>query len=423
MTGQTTRIKYRTLERFLLCLLITLSIINVKIDMPVIGAVSLNRYVVVLMLLWRVQYGRRFRNDRMHQITVICWAIFLIAGLVTLAWTIDVTTASGVWIDFLFLFIIVIVILDFVRDEQDMRIALTIYTLCAVSIALLGIYENITGQYFHLTHVSYAARTNILGFHNSNTFFYNTNDMSSFVVAAIPVAFMCGNSYKSSRLLKVLFGLLLSMSVIFNASRGAVLGLIVFVALSLIIRRKSTVNILVLLLCTVFMLIFAEVLASTMLGQFFIEEGESGRFAIWINTLNNLKDSLFLGVGPGCASVSNSINQVFSTSIFAVHNYFLQMLTEFGVFGFVALMSWFIYLYIRIQRNRGKFQGQILRTSNYELSALFVFLAISITSSDMTNRPWIYVWFAILFAITKVLSYSTESEKHNSFTLKVNGEN
>ena len=400
-------IKYKTLEMLFLSTLIFFSIINIKIKIGGIVKIPFNSVVVLGMIYWKYQYKQFVRKDRIRHITKGCWLLFLLSGMFTLLWTRDVETAMYSLIDFLVLYFIVITVLDYIQGKEELKLALLVYTLFSFLIAVMGIYENITGNHFHMTYESYSLGKNALGFYPSNTVFYNVNDMAAFIVTAMPINFICAENFKYPKVIKSISLMSLGMSIVFSASRGALLALLIFIVFMLVVREKNIANVILLVIGLVvsglIFIIVIDYLHSTFWGRFFLSEGGGGRFDVWINTLNNAKDMIFMGVGPGCAAILNSVNQICETNLFAVHNYFIQIFAEFGMIGFLAISFWLMTLYCRIQKNREIKTTKICRISNYQLLALIMFLAISISPSDLTDKPWLYVWLALHFANVRIL--------------------
>lgn len=118
-----------------------------------------------------------------------------------------------------------------------------------------------------------------------------------------------------------------------------------------------------------------------------------------------------MGIGPGCAKVVNGYSQYQSTELLAVHNYFLQIFVEFGIIAFLALLGWFFMLLRRVLLNRKSLFDMGRKVSNYQLAALVVFLIVSISSSDMTSRSWLYAWLAIQFAVTRIIGQTGNRDK------------
>lgn len=404
-------IKYSSIQRAIACLLVFFCIFNFKVNMSSNWSVPVSIFVAILLLLVEMLHRRQFYRDKMRQSTVILWLIFLAGGLVTFIGTQDLGTAKSTWLDFLCLFLIVMALIDYIRDDSDVKAILTVYVLCALLLAFMGMYENITGFHFHVTYESYLVRRNAFGFYPSNTVFYNTNDMASFITISLPIGFMCAEQYKKALPIKIIVLAVLGASAIMSASRSAVLGIIIFAILILIIRKNDSVNFLILIFGGLIFFILADFLSSTYLGQFLTSDGDSGRSLVWVNTLYNAKKAWFMGIGPGCAKVVNGYSQYQSTELLAVHNYFLQIFVEFGIIAFLALLGWFFMLLRRVLLNRKSLFDMGRKVSNYQLAALVVFLIVSISSSDMTSRSWLYAWLAIQFAVTRIIGQTGNRDK------------
>ena len=78
-----------------------------------------------------------------------------------------------------------------------------------------------------------------------------------------------------------------------------------------------------------------------------------GRFGIWIANINMFIDNPFLGVGPDSSFLRDEYFEI-DTPVLQTHNLYLQLLSEFGLVGFIIFIL-FIKKIIQLSLFSNKF--------------------------------------------------------------------
>lgn len=145
----------------------------------------------------------------------------------------------------------------------------------------------------------------------------------------------------------------------------------------------------------------------------------SGRDALWESAYLGFKNSPLLGIGLGNWKLTekktflNSITRKTAMSPKRVHNDFLQLLSEVGVFGFLIFLTFFaILFYISIKsmiQNNGSEEKR-----DYTLMIGVVLISFLIYSLDALfnfphERTPIQMFFAILIAFILAFSFFKEN--------------
>jgi Flp pilus assembly protein TadD/O-antigen ligase len=283
------------------------------------------------------------------------------------------------------------VVLNSMRNENDCRRLLAALTAAAAGIAVLGIFQYLTGFDAIPQSVSPAAT------------FANKNMAAHFMVLSLPVAgalFLTSGRQTESWLAASAAALML-VFLFYTKTKAAWLALAVeiAVAVALVIREKfrgkplrlprfKYAAIAVCLISTTLMMNtgpegFGTGISSVIseVAPIFVDEqGDAGRaipyaskglrLDIWRNTVEMIKDRPLLGFGLGNHKVfypayhSRAVaEQVFSEAfqLHNVHNDFLQVFSEMGIVG-ILTAAWLALVFLRaVIRNFTAFPAAPLR--------------------------------------------------------------
>lgn len=269
---------------------------------------------------------------------------------------------------------------NLVSDKRRIEGVMNTLFICGVIMALAGISVMVPG-----------VRTRILGSA------YDPNDLAMLMVAVIPIAIVLG-LLAMSRLWKLAcFGgsMIFILVLIGTQSRGGFVGLIISTIAFLLTKTPYFPKRKLLLLFGVMAMIFGiyagveykERLA-TILEDVSDPRAGSKRVLIWQRALFIAKDNPVFGVGP--AAFETAYGEYLSNDRFtgklaaregawgskgwrAIHNSFLQVLTELGIPGFLV----FLAIIIRSFRNLIRAQGLAYEKSNTHLMLQAIGLKIS----------------------------------------------
>lgn len=209
-------------------------------------------------------------------------------------------------------------------------------------------------------------------------FYANTNDLAVMLVfslSAIAIGYLSTNKSLFKRILQCLMiasGCLVIISTGSMLSIGCLVCMVIFPSLyyKYKVKNKSIFLWIILFLFTMFLvLILWGQKFSNFIATFDSSVYES-RFEIWKGSWNSFASTSYLGIGPGQNSV---------VGVGAVHNLFLEIITEYGI----AFGAGFILMYLCVVRNITK--CKISYITSFAVSLSLLFIPISICSSSMTK--------------------------------------
>lgn len=366
------------------------------IDVPVI---QVNAYRLILPILGVLFFCfLRKNNIESCYIGETCkysikqWGIIFLWGAVLTVINLDTFRNEMRNLGFILYLICAIYVFSYYFSFNECRKTIkTAFFFISIIIGLSGVYESLTGNYYHLTYESYAYTLNSFGFYRPNTIFYNVNDNAVFSLFSVVVAFLLADECKHKIIIKLLALVVFGMNIIMVDSRGAEAGLALFLALFFIksnrIRNKPLVFIITMPAAFVMIRFLIETLDISKIFQF------GDRLNVWNNSLKSLADSYCLGVGPGNISLRNSKITSSITTITAVHNFLLEILCDYGMVGFFAVMGFIVRL-IKISLSGVQNSSRLLIV----FSGLIAFLLSSVTGSSLMGKSWFGCFIAIIVA-------------------------
>lgn len=283
------------------------------------------------------------------------------------------------------------------------------YWISMVILALMGLYESFTGDYIHAASGNYLNRVNSWGLYYPKTVFYNINDMATAMTFAFLLSWIFFTCIKPDRKLKAASIVLFGINIAIGGSRGALYAVVIFVALVMIRKLpfRQIINWFIVIIA-----VFGIAFLSENLIGFFEEEG---RLSIWINSLYNLANSHFLGVGPGMISDVNASSQLISSSVTAVHNFVIEVFCEFGIFGLIFIVVCFVSMWINYRNMELAGNETEKRVALYLKDVLIAFFAISITSSSLTGKASFISFFAFMIACGSIFKAWDNKADYNGY--------
>lgn len=365
----------------LLLFLVATTIVTIKVP----GIQALPVYFV-LYLVFFVGIPRKLMNKQHSlKLTSFCWGLIFFWGcFLSFSYGFNSRHFSNlIWV--LTVLLSCHVFSALLQFESRRCWTYRFFIIITLLIAISGVYEGLTGIYYHETDATYLYTTTELGFYRPNTIFYNVNDNAIFATLCLILSTFYPKSLKEYWIVRILSLLLFGANIIMVNSRGAVLATVAFLVLSFIfykLKRKAE-----------FMLFLTVIIAlpffSMILQSDFMDDG--GRGNIWSMSLESLVSSSFLGVGPGeIAAVNLQLNP--TVEVYAVHNFILEIVCDYGIIGAIGIVIWLFHL---LKNGYEMYKKEI---DFYMLPALFAFLLSSITSSSIVGKGFSLFFFAIIVA-------------------------
>lgn len=390
----------------LLFILMAMTIVTIKIP----GTKNVPFYPFIYLLFFLcIPYKLAYKQPTL-KIAAYCWGIIFLWGCLlalrrgfnshhfdNLLWTVSVFLSCHV--------------LSALMIFKERRYWIyRFFIVVSLLIALSGVYEGLTGIFYHETDAVYLYQKTALGFYRPNTIFYNVNDNAIFATLCLILSSFYPKNPKrlfEYRVVRILSLVLFGANIIMVDSRGAELATVAFLALNFIFYRYKDNARFVLIMSGIIVLPFL----SLILRSEFLDDG--GRWGIWVMSMRTLASTYFLGVGPGEIAWVNLDQNVFADT-YAVHNFILELFCDYGIIGFSALMVWLVYL---IRKGYEMFEKEI---DFKMLPAIIAFLLSSITCSTLITKGFSLLFFAIIVAEMnrKLLIYQV-LVKHGIIHVKV----
>ena len=336
--------------------------------------------------LYRVRQGWRIPGQTaIYRKTEYCWLALAIIGTFVI-----LITGKGEWREIIWLLCLpaVATIFCYISTNKNLHDNLQFaFIVITIALALFGIYESVTGNIVNKTAGSFYYRRNRLGFAAPNTIFFNINDHAVFMTMSFWIAWIYSEGRENQKLLRICFSFLYGFNVAMVWSYGALLSIAIFTLLYILVktnsRKKRTNRFLLLLIILLFALSF--VVSSGLIPEGMGED----RLSIWSNTIESMKTSPIVGVGPEQVKVLNEANYPEQTA--SPHNFFLEMTANYGLVGGGILIAWFIMLIVQSRR-----EGMSDMKCRCVFCILVSFLSLSIVCSSLFNRSWMICFLALL---------------------------
>ena len=376
-----------------------LTTILYSVEIPLIN-VAIYRviYPVAAMLYFILGYGRahNWHIQRTSPIwnTVLCYIFIAFCGLL-LAVLNGTLVYSWSYIWYMVCFACVVYVIScFFRNPQKEKLGLGFVFLFSSLVALSGIYESVTGNYYHLTHISYLHRKNMFGLYRPNTIFYNVNDSAVFMCMMLVLAyFFAERCTKRGGLIRLISLAHYGGNILLTESRGALFGAVIFLYIYYVLYKNVKKRVVLVIMLLPVILSGVIWLASIFDVSDFNLEDMGGRGIVWRKSLHNLWGSFLLGTGPGMTRVLNATTDTFGAGVSDIHSFFLEVLCDYGLPGGGALIIWYGHLLVR-SRKRKNFHKNFL----ISLAALVAFIPVSVSSSSLLGKVWVLCFFGVLIA-------------------------
>ncbi|MEH8204262.1 O-antigen ligase family protein [Aeromonas veronii] len=302
----------------------------------------------------------------------------------------------------LLLFSCALIIHSFVAKESELTdIYSSIYYAIVITLVIVGV-EMLFG--YHLPTSRYSDPDNDAQFWSVSkptAFYYNENDMLSFVVCFLPIAV----HQSKYILIKIAMLLVTIISAVYIGSKAAILALLVYILFTKVFSRKTIV--LIILLGVISILLVAPNSIDTILivnnslsrivgfwdsittSHYVGDESTSERLLIYKANLNWLLEhplSLFFGNGRFADYESEIIN-IYGLRMGEFHNLHLEMITIYGLFFWLSFYAFYVFLLYKIFKLSRSSSG----VKPLFLSALMYPILVSFGPSSSLKYPFLFI--------------------------------
>lgn len=370
------------------------------IPFPMIGTLYPLRIILVISILGLIfQRKGILQKDKIAINTYVFWGLMLMYGFLTITWAMDKGVAVTFEAIYVTSFLIIITCLAFIRSREDIYSICTSFLLNVWIIGLLAIYESITGLYIFYEGSKYIYMYNPIGLKMPVLFFGNVNNLATFMAISIPICFIACENMRFKKLNKSLILILCSIIVLLIDSRAALIAILLFIYLNFLYHFSVKRLFIIVLLGFTILQIFSEVIFQAELWSLLESvNSENIRLLIWKNTFLTASDSFFIGAGPGNGYLSNLTQYYDTGGIFAIHNYFLEIFSEFGFIGFACFIVWVIKIFSELLKTRTYAKQNDKRILNFFTIFMFQYLILTICASSMAEMYFMWLIWAIIIA-------------------------
>ena len=324
------------------------------------GALQVDRILAILLAPAMLSVYSKAHNLYLNKLLKGLLFIYLYI-FITLFWTSDSSEGLKEIVYFPVHFILMLEIIVFCRKAKNPLNSLSFGWLnMALFCSLVAIWEITTGNHLNVAREeasSYNTGMAIVQHLTASVTFSNYNSYVTILCYSFPWIFYNLIGERKRLLVKVLSFSVLMIStviIIINASRGGVLAIISMVITYALVSKKARSNsivIITLIAVVAYALLqykdtlFAVLTARASEGGMFTDDA---RTIIWSNALKTFRSSMGFGVGVG--GLDASMAQFSKGGINVTHNMFLEVLVQYGVIVFFAVLLFLWRLFKRTLR-------------------------------------------------------------------------
>lgn len=315
------------------------------------GALSIPRILAIILSPFFIRLFIEKKCERVYFFGSF-FVIWLLYALLSFLWTSNLDEAGKemLYYPIHFLYFLEILLFSYYALNPLKSIALGWFIgfLCTAFIAL---WELSTDHHLKFTKQQSDLKMNLgrgmIVVHKfCSVTFGNYNSYVRYLTFAYPFLiymYICAKNYFNK--LFILVCLVLPFIFIgMNASRGGILSILILLILSLSFQSKASKKVVVsfAIIATVLSLILLYTDFFTILSyRMETTVSDRSRFSIWNSALELWNSTFFIGSGIGSMATSM---ELFSRSIFATHNLFLEILVQYGFFIFIPVIAYLFFI-------------------------------------------------------------------------------
>lgn len=327
----------------------------------------------------------------------------------------------------------------YIRTDKDLKALLCILVAVFLFILGVGLWENRTGQHLKTA----GAVLDLTGYARlmPRGFFKNPNDLATYLVLYLPILYVLGR-YCSRKLSTFTFFPVLLLAagtgiylILQTGSRANMVALVPMAVVAVVLyliqsKGKSFWNITLLSIITVmayFMLTTSTPefvkwsskqyrLATHHLSTLKYAGGqESARVVLFRNSVTELKAHSFMGVGAGNAEEHMKKYRTDSFILLALHNWWLEILVNYGIFVFVLYLTFYLKLLYELFVVAVRAGPGLLRVlGESSLLALVGFPIAAVSSSSLIYSRFMWILFGVASCVVNIYQVRRSSGEEGS---------
>ncbi len=372
--------------------------------------------IMAFILIFISSKGKILVGTRVYRLFFLLGYVWLLWGTASYFWAQDpiiaVTELLEVGYGFLTGFVLVCLAFDTKKGMQDLRIG---WVFAFISSAIVAVWEIVSGEhlpgYFAENAPEYVVKNVIV------STFVNPNNYAAFLVLCFPFLLW---SYSAAKGIRKVFFLLCLNSLPFllikTGGRLGITALILQLSLFLFFNARSLRSFFqgVLPFLTILVMIvfsFQTNMATlSKVSQVYDElqvGGSTGiRFNLLVNGIWFLALSYGVGVGAGGFEymIGNGYGLYDTGSVINPHNFWIEVLSQYGIFVFTGLVAWLvclIMLVLRVRKKSLKQNDTVMRLkTEVILVGLLGYTIATGENSAYINQPinWVFLGSVLTLA-------------------------
>jgi teichuronic acid biosynthesis protein TuaE len=387
-----------------------------------IGPISLFPFriaLISLIVIFLLKKGGKFELNTVHVKKSLIFHVFwVVYALTSLCWAVDKVEAIKHVIFILLNVLIIYFSIYFLRGPKDFWRLVNIWLIVFVFLLPIGVWEYLTGNHLPSSGLNVVDVGYELYKFAPTATFSNQNDYATWIALTFPLLLSLFR-YSGFGLKRLFYGLVLLLTVLvllFTTSRANYIAVGLSSVFWLLFMTNLREKFRYFVMICILLLLITKVLPEYLYEQlaYFIDDfvtlteiGKGGDQGIDVRE-NLVKNGLIFftwswGFGLGAGNVEYYMAKfpVYPVGNIAnVHNWFVELLANYGLFIFIGYVYFLIYVFFalwRIYKTTTSIKNQILAEAL--LCALVGFPISSISSSSlMAFTPiWIYFGFVLAF--------------------------
>lgn len=383
------------------------------VSFSVAGAqMSVFRFLILVSLLACVCNGMKGQmlilTKRKNSYSVIFYFIWFLWTIVSLLWGKDI----GDWFRnmfFLFLGLTEIILFtNYFKSDEDILNACKAFLAGITIQSIIGWYEIITKNYYFIE----MNEKNLRYYVNSNNYVPvamtgNPNNFACMMFVGIFLAYTCWTCAKKSKgkLLNVILGINCIILLFATQSRAGILAFALASLMLVLLKAKKRTSIILFSFGFLIMSIFAIFILQHISNNGLQEGSDSIRFNLILNGLYFVYETYGFGVGAGQVENWMAEKALWDTaSVTNVHNWWMEILSNYGILLFIGYLIFYIKLLADNLRN-----VKNVSYSGYNKISILVcvimtgFIIASIGPSSVMSIEWIWIIWAIFISYQGII--------------------
>jgi teichuronic acid biosynthesis protein TuaE len=359
------RFEFHNIARILVILVYPAGLLGMVVFSFPLGPIQVFPYRILMPIIWLVvmflvkgnKVSLRNSLDKVR-LFILFLLVWLIYAVISMSWAIDTSDALRHIISLLLSFSLIAFSVVFLESINDLYVVLIIWLALLGLSMLVGVIETYEG--IHLP----VSRYYQIRYRVPTAFFYNQNDFATFLSlsSSFLFSFILFSRKIPCRVLSILSSFLLFYMMIATGSRANYLAIIMvilyFIGVALASGKFSG---------EIILLIFGLLLLGFIFSDRLIDEftsllsslqsisnplvNPSKRINLIRNGFSFLGSTWGFGVGAGNFESWMQTRSVFDTGhIINAHNWFLELLVNYGVIIFIGYILFFLSLIFQIYR-------------------------------------------------------------------------